>query len=469
MSTQTTSSHQMNAEISKTGKRYSSWEPPESFSMAREEQIFLVNNEIGHQKQTPQPFSLEPMNVEESLTLSAWDVDFMEDTNFNTREENFTDNKNSILSYTTTRNNRVNNNYDDDTASVASVTTCSTTTTATTSTSDLPSVLHVTLEDLIKIQQRRNSMNNYNKTIGTTSINNKGKQKLVNFKDEIVESPGGSLRNPIKLSAPSIISNDSSTVKDNSSSHHGEISEISITPSLGLTRISKEEFEVAKLDKQKSLRAWVKCIWPQPRLPNARQLTSGLNANSLLKRNLHPLTIGIIIMVQKLPMIQTAIVRGTKHLKDGIGKNGQIKFLGKPDLIKAIYDPREYLLLHCPTFHDPPYPNGDPRISWTENFLLNKVLPRLADEASRIQCEAGLYLTVRETLLRGLGQFPLYHCKFCPEHHNRSFNYEKIRDHLTYRHHVKQIYEEEMIKINLREYVTVFYNNNLPPKIVPDP
>ncbi|GBC05312.1 hypothetical protein RclHR1_06170016 [Rhizophagus clarus] len=470
MSAQTASNLQMSAEISNSGKKYTSWKPPESFSMAKEEPIFLVNSDIGHQKQTPQPFSLEPRNVEESLSLSAWD---MEDTS----EEIFTDNKNSILNratthnYTSTHSRRVNN-YDDDTASVASATTVSTTTTATTSTSDFPSVVHVTLADLIKMQERRQSMqnniNNYNRTIGTTSINNKGKQKLVNFKDEIIESSEGSLRKPVKVSPSSIISNDSSTVKDNNSSHQGEISDISITPSLGLTRVSKEEFEAAKLDKQNSLRAWVKCIWPLPRLPNAKQLTSGLSANSLLKRNLHPLTIGIIITVQKSAMIQTAIIRGTKHISNGIGKNGQIKFVGKPDLIKSICDPREYLLLHCPTYHNPPYHNGDPRIAWTENFLLNKVLPRLANEASRIQCEAGLYLTVKETLLRGLGNYSLYHCKFCPDHHNRMFTYDKICEHLTFRHSVKQVYEEEMIKINLREYITVFYKNNLPPKIVPE-
>ncbi|RIA96508.1 hypothetical protein C1645_733254 [Glomus cerebriforme] len=456
---QASSNHQIRAENSRYREP---WVVPKSFSVTSEEEpIFLVNKEIGRHKQVSQPFSSTPRNVEETLALSAWE-DSMEDSKSDTREENFMD-KNSIKSYSSVKNNTVNN-YDDDTASVI---TCSTTTTTTTSTSDLPSVVHVTIADLIKIQERRKSMqdniNNYNMTTDTTSVINKEKQRLVNFEDEIIESPGRPLKNSVDLSSQSIISNDSSTVKDNNSSHQEEISEFSITPSLGLSRVTRQEFENAKIDKQKALRAWVKFLWPQPRLPDRRQLTYGLTSSSLSKRNLNPLTIGII--VPKSQMIQTAIIKGTKHKKNEIGKNGQIKFSGEPDLIKGIYDPREYILLHCPTYHNPPYHNGDPRIPWTEHFLLNKVLPRLAEEATRIQNEVGLYLTVKETLLRGLEHYPLYGCRYCPEHHTRYFNYVKIREHLKYKHSKNQINDEEMIKIILREYISAFYKNNLPPKI----
>jgi hypothetical protein len=462
---QTSSNNQTKADTTISEKRsYSSWSPPESFSITSEKAtIFLVDREIGRHKQAPQPFSLAPMNVEESLALSAWGEE--ENTKTNTRGENFTD-KNSISSYSSDTNTV--NTYDDDTASV---TTCSTTTTTTTSTSDFPPVIHITMKDLIRRKSMQDNINNYNNnynTISATTTNNnyKGKQKLVNFKDEIVES-GRPLRNSIDLSPPSIISNDSSTVRDNNSIHQEEISEISVTPSLGLSRISKQEFEAARLDKQKSLRAWVKCLWPQPRLPTPRQLTNGLNARTLSKRNLNPLIIGAIVTHKSVPMISTAIVKGTRHSMNRIGENGQIKFVGEPELSKGFCDPREYILLHCPTYHNLPFYNDDPRVNWNDNFLLNKVLPRLADEATRIQNEVGLYLTVRETCLRGFGKYPLYQCKMCPTHYTRKFTYEGIHKHLTNNHNhenIKQIHDEEMIKVDIREYISFFYKNNLPPK-----
>jgi hypothetical protein len=391
---------------------------------SEEETIFLVDNVITiRRNQNPQPFSLESMDAIESLALAAWDEsnNNMEDTN-------------STYSF-----NTGTNAYDDDTASVVTIST-------TTTTTNCPSVIYVSLADLKKMRIN----NNYNTTTSVIS-----KQKI---KDE---SPAESLKNSV-LSL--IISNDSSTIRNNNSSCQEEIS---IIPSLGIPKISLEEFEIFKLEKQKKLCGWVKCLWPQLKLPNARQLANRLNPHSLLKRRLNPLTIGTIIIHKSVQMISTAIIKGTKHSSSRIEKDGQIRFVGDPVIIRGLYDPREYLLLHCPTYRNPPYHNDDPRIPWTEQFLLNKVLPKLANEASRIQNEVGLYLTVKETLLRGLEQYSLYECKLCTTRTIiRTFTYNGVCEHLLSNiHKVKYISDEDLIKVNLRAYTTTFYKN-LPPIIV---
>ncbi|CAI2170305.1 871_t:CDS:1 [Funneliformis geosporum] len=453
-----------------------SWYPPESFGEDRDNGIFLVDKiTIARQKQTTRQFSLKPMDEDEFMALSAWDDDNSSNlvvTNSERNEAQYM-NENSFSKNSSDTTNIANNVdvYDDDTASMASMSTCSTATT-----SDLyPSVMHVTLNDLINFKKRRDSMqnniNNYNKSIDTTSVINKGKQRIVNFKDEIVESPGESSKKLMEMesSALSIISNDSSTIKDNNSSHKEVISEISITIPLNYPKISTEEQEAIKIDKQNKLRAWVKCLWPQPRLPGSRQLSFGLNPRSLSKRNLNPSIVGIVVMQKSVPMILTAILKGTKHPKKEIDRNGQIKFTGEPVIIKGVYDPREYLLLHCPTYQNPPCYNGNPKNPWTEHFLLNKILPRLSSEAIKVQNEVGLFLTVRESLLWGLEHSPIFQCRTCTnvQHSfSRKFNYKGVREHLfSSKHAVSYINEEEMIRVNPKDFMMAFYRN-LPPMIV---
>ncbi|CAG8598786.1 10076_t:CDS:2, partial [Funneliformis mosseae] len=418
-----------------------SWYPPESFGEDRDNGIFLVDNRstITRHKQTTRQFSLKPMNEDEYTALSAWeDDDISSNVEVTKSERNeaqyMNENSFSKNSSDTTSTANTVDGYDDDTASMASMSTCSTATT-----SDLyPSVMHVTLKDLINFKERHDSMqniNNYYKSMEPTPVINKGKQKIVNFKDEIVESPGKPSKKSMEIesTALSVISNDSSTIKENNSSHKEEISEISITIPLNLPKVSKEEYEATKIDKQNKLRAWVKCLWPQPRLPGSKQLSAGLTPGTLSKRDLNPSIVGVIVMQKSVPMILTAILKGTKHPKKEIDRNGQIKFTGEPVIIKGVYDPREYLLLHCPTFHNPPCYNGDPKNPWTEHFLLNKILPRLTSEAIKVQNEVGLFLTVKESMLWGLEHYSLFQCRYCTNVQNsfgRQFNYKGVCEHL---------------------------------------
>src|SRR5204862_6337693 len=95
-------------------------------------------------------------------------------------------------------------------------------------------------------------------------------------------------------------------------------------------------------------------------------------------------------------------------------------------------------------------------------------MPKLANESTRIQNEVALYLTVKETLLRGLEQYSLYECKLCTTRtFIRTFTYNGIHEHLSSdKHKVKNIIsDEDWIKINLRAYVLTFYKI-LPPNIV---
>ncbi|CAG8444440.1 571_t:CDS:1 [Acaulospora morrowiae] len=209
-------------------------------------------------------------------------------------------------------------------------------------------------------------------------------------------------------------------------------------------------------EKQKKLKMLVKTVWPQIRLPPAKHIAATLSPAALEGRPMFsPLTVGIVTMRNKQQMVSSVTVTKTKHSVDSD--------YHRPVMITEVCDPREYLIKHCPTYQNPPL---DEDGKWTDSFVLNKVLPELASEVNIVQRQPGLLLTVKEIRMRGLEEYRLFECVRCANNAiEKTFGYAEVIKHLLRNHYLKEVIDEEHIKINIKEYVFAF-SKNLPPRIV---
>ncbi|KAF0496445.1 hypothetical protein F8M41_020968 [Gigaspora margarita] len=244
-----------------------------------------------------------------------------------------------------------------------------------------------------------------------------------------------------------------------------------ITKSPNLTeffKVSQEETKPRKAtinDYQEKIRAWVLKVWPRPRVLGIRQMTEGLTTCNLNDRILNPLVVGVNIIIQSKPMVLTATINGTKY--------SRIENYHKPKIVMDRLDLRQYILKHCPSYHNPPIKNNnDP---WDDTYFLKEILPKLTEEAINVQSQPGLFLTVKEVMIRGLEGYPLFECKLCAENisyysNSRFFNLKGIYKHLesqrhrVYFHNVYDYHIEDFVQVNPREYVLTFCKE-LPPKI----
>nr|CAG8572190.1 10336_t:CDS:2 [Entrophospora candida]CAG8572984.1 294_t:CDS:2 [Entrophospora candida] len=205
-------------------------------------------------------------------------------------------------------------------------------------------------------------------------------------------------------------------------------------------------------EKQECLLTWVKLLWPQPKLPTTKQA----------------IDTGVVCRSFNNTMVVTAEVTGTKYLSPNEKRKQRLNERNTyctPKIVTHLYDPREFLLIHCPSYKNPPSYNNDPRNPWDHSFILEKVLPKITAESIQVQDQPGLFVTVKETLMRGLDTYYIYECKKCMfRGYVSTFNYDGIRRHISKSHRDVVAVVDELIRVNPKEYVIAFAQN-LPPKI----
>ncbi|CAJ0756958.1 7639_t:CDS:2 [Entrophospora sp. SA101] len=205
-------------------------------------------------------------------------------------------------------------------------------------------------------------------------------------------------------------------------------------------------------EKQECLLTWVKLLWPQPKLPTTKQA----------------IDTGVVCRSFNNTMVFTAEVTGTKYLSPNEKRKQRLNERNTyctPKIVTHLYDPREFLLIHCPSYKNPPSYNNDPRNPWDHSFILEKVLPKITAESIQVQDQPGLFVTVKETLMRGLDTYYIYECKKCMfRGYVSTFNYDGIRRHISKSHRDVVAVVDELIRVNPKEYVIAFAQN-LPPKI----
>ncbi|CAG8632689.1 hypothetical protein C2G38_128347 [Gigaspora rosea] len=326
----------------------------------------------------------------------------------------------------------------------------------------LPSEISISIRDLIKSAKKNEiDHNNYSENIQgkLTKIT----PKLQKLTSDITSNVGESSKDQIFNETKKAIQ----PWKDKEEIY--KRSQITKSPNLTeFFKVSQEETKIRKAtinDYQEKIRSWILKVWPRPRVLGIRQMTEGLTTFNLKDRILNPLVVGVNIIIQSKPMVLTATVNGTKY--------SRIENCHKPKIVMDILDLRQYILKHCSTYQYPPIKNNnDP---WDDTYFLKEILPKLTEEAINVQNQPGLFLTVKEVMIRGLEGYPLFECKLCAENisyysNSRFFNLKGIYKHLESQRHKIYFYNvydyhiEDFVQVNPKEYVLTFCKE-LPPKI----
>ncbi|CAG8447454.1 7306_t:CDS:2, partial [Cetraspora pellucida] len=124
-----------------------------------------------------------------------------------------------------------------------------------------------------------------------------------------------------------------------------------------------------------------------------------------------------------------------------------------------ISDPVIDCLHWCPSFCNPPFVNNDPLIPWTDEFLIQTLIPRLRKEARRLVKKSkinrpGPFTTVKGCINLAAKQFDdedkeLFVCKLCWKSSKRLHSYDAICRHLTSGcHSIGRVDNERMIEVD---------------------
>ncbi|KAF0383066.1 hypothetical protein F8M41_011812 [Gigaspora margarita] len=124
-----------------------------------------------------------------------------------------------------------------------------------------------------------------------------------------------------------------------------------------------------------------------------------------------------------------------------------------------ISDPVIDCLHWCPSFCNPPFVNNDPLIPWTDEFLIQTLIPKLRKEARRLVKKSkvnrpGPFTTVKGCINLAAKQFDdedkeLFVCKLCWKSSKRLHSYEAICRHLTSGcHSIGRVDNERMIEVD---------------------
>ncbi|GBB97454.1 hypothetical protein RclHR1_00030011 [Rhizophagus clarus] len=134
-------------------------------------------------------------------------------------------------------------------------------------------------------------------------------------------------------------------------------------------------------------------------------------------------------------------------------------------------DPVIDCLQWCPSFINPPYIKNDASIPWTEEYLIETLIPKLRREARHLLKRSDIKRPGPFTSVRGCKNLiknevedkEYFKCKLCWKSARKIYNYEGICRHLTSgRHSIARIDDERMIEVDrekVKKLLPVWFSN----------
>ncbi|KAG9288142.1 hypothetical protein G9A89_000937 [Geosiphon pyriformis] len=187
--------------------------------------------------------------------------------------------------------------------------------------------------------------------------------------------------------------------------------------------------------KRVQILAWIRLLWPYPNFKTNSELARELTKELLLKYGQTRPS----IVAQKEAYLGGYAIHTYNVIKESSNENGiPIYRIGE-----FTYGPREFLVSQCNSFQKPPAFKNDPFLPWDDSFLLNKLLPRLSQEALSIQELPAIFLTVKEALLRGKKDELIFKCQLCKNSCDKLYRYSAIIEHLKSSKHNWKIIKDD--------------------------